>query len=113
MLALSRAPALRHDLRGTSRAACRGVPRNIRCSKKCAKPGLARLDLVARPGLHRDLDADEIREAGRHDDDLQAVGERRLGRLERQDVVRRRPRPLTSCYGPQQHREGGPRRGGM
>jgi hypothetical protein len=52
-------------------------------------PGLAGLDLVARSGLHRNLHGHQVGKPGRHDDDLQAVGKRPLGRAERQDVVRR------------------------
>ena len=47
---------------------------------------LARLDLVARAGLHRDLQRDDVRESRRDHDHLEAVGERLFGRLERQDV---------------------------
>ena len=49
---------------------------------------LAGLDLVARAGLHRDLERHEVREAGRHDDDLQAVGQSFLDGVKRQDVAR-------------------------
>ena len=53
---------------------------------------LARLDFVARPDLHGDLNADQIGKSGRHDDHLQAVGERGFGGRERQDVAGRRTR---------------------
>ena len=83
---------LAHDLakllrRGVRRAAEHQVLEEMRETR------LARLDLVARPGLHRDLDADEVRKPGRDDDHPQAVGERALGRLERQDVAGGRPWP--------------------
>ena len=48
---------------------------------------LAGLDLVARADLHRNLDADQIRKSGRHDDDSQAVSERRFGGGERQNIT--------------------------
>ena len=56
------------------------------------EPGLARFDLVAGSRLHGNLDADEVRKSRRDDDDLEAVGERPLGGLEREDVGRRGPR---------------------
>ena len=73
MLALSRAPALRHDLRGTCSG---GVVRRAaehQVLEEVREAGLAGLDLVARAGLDRNLDADEVRKSRRHDDDLEAV----------------------------------------
>jgi len=55
---------------------------------------LARLDLVARTGLYRDRQRHQVREAGRHDDDLQAVGQQLLGGLEGQHV---RPGGRSGC----------------
>jgi hypothetical protein len=49
--------------------------------------GLARLHFVARTGLHRDLDRHDVGEAGLHDYDLQAIGERALGVRERHDIA--------------------------
>ncbi len=54
--------------------------------------GFPRFHLVARAGLDRNLNADQVRKSGRHDDHLQAVGQRRFGRAKRKDVRRLRRR---------------------
>ncbi len=48
---------------------------------------LARLDLIARAGLHGDLERDEIGKAGRNDDDFQPVGKSLFRGVEREDVA--------------------------
>ena len=48
--------------------------------------GFARLDFVARAGLHRNLQRDDIREAGRHHDHLEAIRQRFLAGGEGQQV---------------------------
>ena len=58
------------------------------------EPGLARLDLVARSRLHGDLERDDVGEAGRHDDDLQAVGESLLRRPKGKNVRCRNSGPV-------------------
>ena len=54
---------------------------------------LARLDLVARPDLHGDPDAYQIRKSGRDDNHLQTVGQRGFGGRKRENVAGRRARP--------------------
>src|SRR5260370_40678407 len=48
---------------------------------------LARLDLIARAGLHGDLERDEIGKAGRNDDDFQPVGKSLFRGGEREDLA--------------------------
>ncbi len=55
--------------------------------EEVSKAGLARLDLVPRPGLHRNLKRDDVRKSCRDDDDLEAVVEHFLRRLEWKDVT--------------------------
>ena len=75
----------RHD-RLVLRRRVRLRPAEHHVLEEVGETGLAGLDLVPRARLHRDLDRDDVREAGRHDDHLQAVREGRLRRVEGQDV---------------------------
>ena len=55
--------------------------------EEMGETGPARLDLVARSGLHRDLKRNDIGKAGAYDDDLQAVGQRLFSGAEWQQIA--------------------------
>jgi hypothetical protein len=70
------------------------------------KARLARLDLIARASLNGDLQRDEVGEASRDDDHLEAVGERPLHCLEWQDVATGRHRRAARRMRPHAWRRG-------
>ncbi len=55
--------------------------------EEVCEPGLPRLDLVPRARLDRDLQRNQVREPRRDDDDLEAICEGGLSRLEGKDVA--------------------------
>jgi hypothetical protein len=86
---LARPGALEDRLVGVGGICLRAPEHHV--LEEVGEPRLAGLDLVARPGLHRNVQRHDVGEARRDDDDREAVGERAFGRREGEQGCLRDP----------------------
>ena len=84
---LARAGLRQDRLVGLRRVGLRAAEHHV--LEEVREARLARLDLVARAGLDRDLQRHDVGEAGRDHDHAQAVRQGALGGLERKDAAER------------------------